>query len=242
MSSATKVAALLLTLRLLVTAFPQEAHLWTVAVAVLACASLVIGNLGALAQRNVKRLLAYSSVSHAGFLLIAVAANNSLGARALLFYLLPYSAMSLGSFAIVAARERELGQPVTLDNLAGFGWERPMLGLSFWLFLLGFAGFPLTGGFWGKIYVFSAAVDRGWSWLVVVGVVATMVSLVYYLALVRSLYMRSALELQVAGGSPPEEQLLGTAVFACVAVTLGTFVAVGPVADVARHATAFLPF
>jgi NADH-quinone oxidoreductase subunit N len=244
MSSATKVAALLLTLRLLRTAFPQEAHLWTVALAVLACASLAIGNLGALAQRNVKRMLAYSSVSHAGFLLIAVAANNALGARALLFYLLPYSAMSLGSFAIVAARERELGQPVTLDNLAGFGWERPLLGISFWLFLLGFAGFPLTGGFWGKIYVFSAAVHRGWWWLVVAGVVATMVSLVYYLALVRALYMRSSLELQLApaGGSPPEEQLLGTAVFACVVVTLGTFVFVGPLADVAKHATAFVPF
>jgi NADH-quinone oxidoreductase subunit N len=244
MSSATKVAALLLTLRVLVTAFPQEAHLWTVALAVLAVASLAIGNFGALGQRNIKRLLAYSSVSHAGFLLIAVAANNSVGARALLFYLVPYSAMSLGSFAIVAARERELGQPVTLDNLAGFGWERPLLGLSFWLFLFGFAGFPLTGGFWGKIYVFSAAVDRGWTWLVVVGVVATMVSLVYYLAVVRALYMRSSLELQVApaGGSPPAEQLLGTAVFICVVVTLGTFFAVGPVADLARHATAFLPF
>ena len=244
MSSATKVAALLLTLRLLVTAFPQEAHLWTVAVAVLACASLAIGNLAALAQKNIKRMLAYSSVSHAGFLLIAVAANNPLGARALLFYLLPYSAMSLGAFAVVAARERELRQPVTLDNLAGFGWERPLLGLSLWLFLLGFAGFPLTGGFWGKIYVFSAAIDRGWWWLVVVGVVATMVSIVYYLAIVRALYMRSALELQVAavGGSPPEERLLGTAVTACVAVTIGTFVFVGPIADVAKDAVAFLPF
>jgi NADH-quinone oxidoreductase subunit N len=227
-----------------VTAFPQEAHLWTVAVAVLACASLAIGNLAALAQKNIKRMLAYSSVSHAGFLLIAVAANNPLGARALLFYLLPYSAASLGAFAVVAARERELRKPVTLDNLAGFGWERPLLGLSLWLFLLSFAGFPLTGGFWGKIYVFSAAVDRGWSWLVVVGVVATMVSLVYYLAVVRALYMRSALELQVAavGGSPPAEQLLGTAVFACVLVTIGTFFFVGPLADVAKDAVAFLPF
>jgi NADH-quinone oxidoreductase subunit N len=246
MSSATKVAALLLTLRVLVEAFPQEAHLWTVALAVIACVSLAVGNLGALAQRNVKRMLAYSSVSHAGFLLIAVAANSALGARALLFYLLPYSAMSLGSFAVVAARERELGEPVTLDNIGGLGWERPLLGLSLWLFVFGFAGFPLTGGFWAKIYVFSAAVDRGWWWLVVAGVVATMISLVYYLALVLALYRRTEPEVRavpaVAGGSPPEERLLGTAVFACVLVTLGTFVFVGPVADVARHATAFLPF
>jgi NADH-quinone oxidoreductase subunit N len=244
MSSATKVAALLLTYRLLLEAFPQEAHLWSVAVAVLACASLAIGNLGALAQSNLKRLLAYSSVSHAGFMLIAIAANNSRGASALLFYLLPYSAMSLGAFAVVAARERELGAPATLENIAGLGWERPLFGLSLWLFLFGFAGFPLTGGFWGKIYVFSAAVDRGWTWLVVVGVVATLVSLAYYLAVVRAMYMRTELELRVAvaGGSPPAERLLGTAVCACAIVTIGTFFAVGPVVDVARHAVAFLPF
>ena len=242
MSSATKVAALLLSLRVLREAFPSQAHLWTVAAAGLAVVSLAVGNLAALAQRDVKRLLAYSSISHAGFMFIALAANNASGARALLFYLLPYSAMSLGAFAVVAARERELGVPVTLDNLAGLGWERPFLGASLWLFLLGFAGFPLTGGFWGKIYVFSAAVERGWTWLVIVGVVATAVSLAYYLAVVRSLYMRPALEgrLAVAGGSPPSEPLLETAVAACVVVTVGTFFFVGPLADIARDATAFL--
>src|ERR671936_2566973 len=119
MSAATKTVALALTLRVLVTAFPQEARLWTITVAVIACASLPLGNLAALVQRNLKRMLAYSSISHAGFMLIAVAANNGLGGRALLYYLIPYSAMSVGSFAVVAARERELNQPVTLDNLAG---------------------------------------------------------------------------------------------------------------------------
>jgi NADH-quinone oxidoreductase subunit N len=248
MSSATKVAAFVLTLRLLTTAFPQEAHLWTVAVAVIACISLAVGNFAALAQTNLKRMLAYSSISHAGFLLMAIAANNQLGARALLFYLLPYSAMSLGAFAVVAARERELGKPVTRDDLAGFGWERPMLGLSLWLFLIGFAGFPLTGGFWGKIYVFSALVDRGWDWLVVIGVVATMISLWYYLAVVRAMYARSEPAISatpvpaVAGGAPPAERLLGTAVFACVVVTVGTFVFPGPIAEIAEKATSFLPF
>src|SRR5205823_12541512 len=121
MAAATKTVALVVALRILVTAFPQEAHLWTVTVAVIACISLAIGNFAALVQRNVKRMLAYSSISHAGFMLIAVASNNALGARALLFYLIPYAAMSLGAFAVVAARERELGVPVTFENLAGFG-------------------------------------------------------------------------------------------------------------------------
>ena len=191
MSAATKTVALVLTLRVLATAFPQEARLWTLAVAAIAVASLAIGNLAALVQRNVKRMLAYSSVSHAGFMLIAIAANNALGGRALLYYLIPYSAMSIGAFAVVAARERESSAaPVTLDNLAGFGWERPLLGVAMWTFMLGFAGLPLTGGFVGKFYVFSAAYRHGWIWLVIVGVVATAVSLYYYLGVIRAMYMR----------------------------------------------------
>ena len=244
MSAATKAVALLLTLRVLRVAFPQEAHLWTVALAVIATASLVIGNLGALVQRGVKRMLAYSSVSHAGFMLIPIAANNALGARALFYYLVPYCAMSLGAFAVIAARERELRSPVTLDNLAGFGWERPFLGAAMWIFMLGFAGFPLTGGFLGKFYVFGAAYDRGWTWLVIVGALATLVSLYYYLGVVRALYMRSPLELRLAptGGSPPPERLLHAATFVCIAVTVGSFFAVQPLIDVARHAAAAIPF
>jgi NADH-quinone oxidoreductase subunit N len=244
MSAATKTVALMLTLRVLRVAFPQEAHLWTVALAVIATASLVIGNLGALVQRGVKRMLAYSSISHAGFMLIAIAANNELGARGLLYYLIPYSAMSVGAFAVVAARERELRMPVTLDNLAGFGWERPFLGASMWIFMLGFAGFPLTGGFVGKFYVFGAAYDRGWTWLVIVGALATLVSLYYYLGVVRALYMRSPLELRLAptGGSPPPERLLHGAAFICVAVTVGSFFAVQPLIDLARDAVAAIPF
>ena len=148
-----------MTLRVLVTAFPEQEEFWTSRSRCIACVSLAVGNLAALVQRNVKRLLAYSSVSHAGFMLIAIAADSELGAEALLYYLIPYGAMSLGAFAVVAARERELGVPVTLDNLAGMGWERPFLGVSMWVFMLGFAGLPLTGGFFGKFYVFAAAYD-----------------------------------------------------------------------------------
>jgi NADH-quinone oxidoreductase subunit N len=245
MSAATKAVALVLTLRVLVTAFPQEAHLWTVTIAVIACASLAVGNLAALVQRNVKRMLAYSSISHAGFMLIAIAANNALGARALLYYLIPYCAMSVGAFAVVAARERELNRPVTFDNLAGFGWERPLLGVSMVAFMLGFAGFPLTGGFVGKFYVFSAAYDRGWTWLVIVGVAATAVSLYYYLGVIRAMYFRPSEELQlapVAGGSPPPERALQAAVAAALVVTVGSFFAVQPLIEAARHAASSLHF
>jgi NADH-quinone oxidoreductase subunit N len=244
MSAATKTVALVVTLRILVTAFPQEARLWTVTIAVIACASLAVGNLAALVQKGVKRMLAYSSISHAGFMLIAVASDNALGGRALLYYLIPYSAMSVGAFAVVAARERELNRPVTLDNLAGFGWERPLLGISMMTFMLGFAGFPLTGGFVGKFYVFAAAYEHGWIWLVIVGLAATAVSLYYYLGVIRAMYMRPTEELQLApvGGSPPRELVLQSTVTAALVVTVGSFFAVQPLIHVAKEAAASLPF
>jgi NADH-quinone oxidoreductase subunit N len=250
MSSATKLAALVVTYRVLVTDFPHDQRLWTAAIAVIAIVSLAWGNIAALVQRNVKRILAYSSVSHAGFMLIAVAAANALGGRALLYYVIPYSAMSLGSFAVVAARERELGAPVTLQNLAGFGWERPFLGVSMWVFMLGFLGFPLTGGFIGKFYVFAAAYDRGWWWLIVAGVIATMISAYYYLGIIRAMYFREGAERQFtagalpapAGGSPSRELLLSAGVAICLVVTVGSFFAVQPLIDVARSAASALPF
>jgi len=247
MAAATKTAALVLTLRVLRTAFPQEAHLWTIALAAIACTSLAVGNLAALVQQSVKRMLAYSSISQAGFMLIPIASNNAIGARALLYYLIPYSAMSVGAFAVVAARERELSAPVTLDNLAGMGWERPLLGISMGMFMFGFAGLPPTGGFVGKFYAFSAAYQHGWTWLVIVGVVATAVSLYYYLAVVRAMYMRPASELQltptpVAGGSPPRDTLLQGAVLLALTVTVGSFIAVQPLIHIAKLAASSLPF
>jgi NADH-quinone oxidoreductase subunit N len=244
MSAATKTAALVVTLRVLVTAFPDESEIWTIAVAVIACVSLAWGNLAALAQRDVKRILAFSSVSHAGFMLIAIAAGTERGAEALLYYLVPYSAMSVGAFAVVAAREREIGLPLNLDGLAGLGWERPFYGAALWIFMLGMAGFPLTGGFFGKLFVFSAAYEAGDWWLVLVGVAATALSLAYYLNIVRWLYMRSGAELRLApaGGSPPRDIALGLAVAAAVVVTVGSFVAAQPILDLASDAAASLPF
>jgi len=241
MSSATKAAALLATFRLMTTAFPANQHLWGWAFAIIATISLAIGNFAALVQKNVKRILAYSAIAQAGFMLIGLSTGSALGARALMFYLVPYSAAAFGSFAIIAARERELGVPVTLDNLAGFGWERPFLGVAMWFFVFGFAGLPLTGGFVGKFYVFAAAYDHGWTWLVIVGVLATLVSLYYYLGIVRAMYMRPSEELAIAGGSPPRERLLHLAVGAALLVAVGSLFAVQPLIDLAQHAAASLP-
>ena len=245
MGAATKVAAFALMYRILVTAFPEQSEIWTIAVAALAIASLAIGNLAAIAQSDVKRMLAYSSVSHAGFLLIAVAANSQNGATALLYYFVPYAAATIGAFAVVAAREREQGRAVTVSSLEGLGWERPFLGVAMWVFVLSMAGFPLTGGFLGKLLVFSAIYDAGWWWLVVIGVLATALSLVYYLNIVRALFMRQGGELPegvvAAGGSPRRDLLLDSAAGAAVVVTIGSFFFVQPLVDLARDAAEALP-
>jgi NADH-quinone oxidoreductase subunit N len=244
MSAATKVAALIATMRLLDTAFPNEARLWTVALAVIACISLAWGNIAALVQTDIKRLLAYSSISHAGFLLIPVAVGTPLGGRALLFYLISYAAMNVGSFAIVAARERELARPVTFDGLAGLGWERPLLGMAMSLFMFGFIGLPPAGLFLGKFYAFSAAIDRGWTWLAIVGVVATVVSIYYYAGVIGAMYFQRPAEVRVApaGGSPPRDLGLSLTVALAVTVTVGSFVAAQPLLDIARHSVSFLEF
>ena len=126
-------------------------------------------------------MLAYSSIGHAGYLLIPVAAHTALAGRALVYYLTVYVAMTMAAFAVLAIRERELERPVDLSDIVGLGFSRPFLGGVLAFSLLSLASFPPTGGFLAKLYLFSSAVDAGKSYLAVIGVLATVVSLGYYL-------------------------------------------------------------
>ena len=137
-------------------------------------------------------MLAYSTVAHSGFLLTAVAAHSALGGRALLYYLTIYAAMNVGAFAIVAIREREIGRPVEVADFAGWGYRRPMLSIAMVVFMLSLAGFPPTGGFLGKLYIWSAAVANGQTYLAIAGAIATAVGLVYYLRVPFALFDRDA--------------------------------------------------
>ena len=181
MAAATKVAALVLTLRILVVGFPEQEHLWTIAIAVLACVSLAVGNLAALVQRNVKRLLAYSSVSHAGFMLIAIAANSELGGTALLYYLIPYGGdvdrrvRGRRGAGARARSARDARQP-RRARLGAAVPRRRDVGLHARLH-----GHAADRGPVGKFYVFSAAYESGLWWLIIAGVIATAISLYYYL-------------------------------------------------------------
>jgi NADH-quinone oxidoreductase subunit N len=133
---------------------------------------------------------------------------------------------------------------VTFDGLAGLGWERPGFGIAMSLFMFGFIGLPPAGLFLGKFYAFSAAVDRGWTWLAIVGVAATVLSIYYYVGVIGAMYFRRSIEVRVApaGGSPPRDWALSTAVGAAVVVTVGSFVVAGPLLDIARDSVSFLGF
>ena len=192
MATATKVVALCVLMRILTTAFGPAGDVWEGAVAAIAIASMAIGNIAALVQTNVKRMLAYSSIGHAGYLLIPVAAHTALAGRALVYYLTVYVAMTMAAFAVLAIRERELERPVDLSDIVGLGFSRPFLGGVFAFSLLSLASFPPTGGFLAKLYLFSSAVDAGKSYLAVIGVLATVVSLGYYLRFTLALYTRAA--------------------------------------------------
>jgi catechol 2,3-dioxygenase-like lactoylglutathione lyase family enzyme len=202
MAAATKAVAFAALLRVVLQALPAQADEWQPALATLAILSLVFGNVVALVQTNVKRMLAYSSVGHAGYLLTAVVAASELGSSALLFYLAVYTAMTIGAFAAVAAREREIGGPVTLDSLRGWGFARPYMAGVMALSLLSLAGFPLTGGFLAKLVVWQAAIDAGYTYLAVVGVAATAISLGYYLRVGFALFDRRE-GLESGPGPPP---------------------------------------
>jgi NADH-quinone oxidoreductase subunit N len=162
---------------------------WQPLVAVLAIVTMVIGNLAALAQRSLKRLLAYSSIAHAGYLLTALVATPTLAGEAVLFYLVAYAAVNLGAFGAIAALSKGGAEPVSLADLAGLADRRPALAAALAVVLVSLTGIPVTAGFVGKFYLFGAAVSAGWVTLAIVGVLMSVVSAYYYLRIVVAMYM-----------------------------------------------------
>jgi NADH-quinone oxidoreductase subunit N len=205
---------------------------WTGVLWVLAVLTMTVGNVTALLQRNIKRLLAYSSVAHAGYLLVGMVAGGELGGSAILFYLLVYTLMTLGAFAVVIAIGRR-GEPnENLDDYAGLGFRRPFLGLAMLVFMLSLAGIPPLAGFVGKFYIFSAAVKSGYIGLAVIAVLNSVVSVYYYVGVLVKMYM-------VEGGvevAPPSSRPY---LFAALLVTVAGTVLVGifpsPLFELARQ-------
>ena len=201
MATATKAAAFAIFLRMFDVAFIQAQEDWGPALAVLATVTIVVGNVGALVQTSLKRLLAWSSVAQAGYLLAGVVVATRLGIQATVFYLAVYLAMNLAAFAVVLARERETEFGDDIEGFAGLGAARPVLAWPMTLAMLSLAGLPATAGFIGKFYLIDASVDGGYTWLGVVIVIGSMISLGYYLRVLAVMWMRPAPSPAIAGGS-----------------------------------------
>jgi NADH-quinone oxidoreductase subunit N len=233
MSAGVKAAAFGALLRVFVQALPALAGNWQPAVAALAVVTMVIGNLGALAQSNLKRMLAYSSVAHAGYLLVAVVAAPGIGIEAVLFYLVAYAAVNLGGFGALAALARQGREPLGLNDVAGLAARRPALAAALTVYLISLTGVPVSAGFVGKFFLFRAAVNAGWTSLAVIGVLMSVVSAYYYLRVVVAMYMREPLGEDAWAPVPPAAGL-ALAVSAAVVLALG--VHPGPVLAWARLA------
>ncbi len=192
MSTGPKAAAFAVLLRVL---FGTSAPGWFWIVWVAAVLSMTIGNLGALLQSNVKRMLAYSSIAHAGYILVGFAAQSQAGASAAIFYAASYAAMNVGAFIVVSHFARHNEQYVAVDDYAGLGHRSPLLAATLTIFLLSLIGIPLTGGFYGKYQVFSAAIGSHLVGLTIIGLMNSAVAAYYYLRLIVVMYMREPGEL-----------------------------------------------
>ena len=189
MSTGVKAAAFAAFARVFLSALdPLRAHWWMVVWAI-AAATMIVGTVVGVAQSNVKRMLAYSSIAHGGYLLVALVAANDVGKGAMLFYLLAYAVTNLGAFGVIALMEDASAPHDRLDDFAGLSRQRPRLAAAMTIFLLSLGGFPPTAGFIAKWYVFSAAVKSGYYWLAIIGVLTSVVSVFFYLRVVVMMYM-----------------------------------------------------
>jgi NADH-quinone oxidoreductase subunit N len=207
MAVATKAAALGVFLRLFDVALIDTQSSWGPAVATLAAITIVVGNVGALSQSSLKRMLAYSSVAQAGYMLAGVVVASKLGVQATVFYLLVYLFLNMAAFAAIVARERETRFGDTLTAMRGLGGERPELAWPMTLAMLGLAGIPATAGFMGKFYLIDAAVSGGYTWLGVVIVIGSMISLGYYLPVIAAIWMRDAPEQDPGASAGADSEL-----------------------------------
>ncbi|HEX7299492.1 MAG TPA: NADH-quinone oxidoreductase subunit N [Solirubrobacteraceae bacterium] len=192
MAVATKAAAFGAILRLFDVALLDTTADWGPALAALATITIGVGNVGALGQSSLKRLLAWSSVAQAGYMLAGVVVATRLGVQATVFYLGVYLLMNVAAFAVIVIRERETGLGDDIASVQGLGAERPLLAMAMTVAMLGLAGIPATAGFIGKFYLIDAAVAGDYAWLGVVIVVGSMVSLAYYLKVIAAMWMQDA--------------------------------------------------
>jgi len=214
MSTAPKAAAFAVLLRIL---FGAAAPGWFWPIWISAALSMTLGNIGALVQQNIKRMLAYSSIAHAGYVLVAFAAAQDIGISAAIFYTAAYAFMNVGAFAVVSHFATAGERYVDLDDYSGLGRRSPALAAILTIFLLSLIGIPITGGFFAKFYVFSAALKSNLVWLTIIGVVNSAIAAYYYLRVIVVMYMR---EPKSADAVPRIRPALGVALAVSLLATI----------------------
>lgn len=241
MAVSTKAAAFAALIRVLLRAMPMLHDTWSPVLWWIAAVTMVVGNLVALNQKSLKRMLAYSSIAHAGYLLTALVSGSVAGAAAFLYYLLFYTLMTLGAFAVLAYKGRDGERTVTSDDLAGLAETHPWLALLMTVFLLSLLGFPGTAGFIGKWYILTSAIGSGYGLLATILVLTSVVSAGYYLPVIMAMYMKPRLHAQVHADVSVPRVMRG--VLAALAVALIVFgVWPGRLLETARSgARGFLP-
>ena len=242
MSTAPKAAAFAVLLRITFSGFPSMEHRWAILIWALAALSMTIGNLGALKQSDVKRMLAYSSIAHAGYLLVAFTAFPREGVAAACFYTASYAAMNVGAFAVVTQVGGYKETVRTVADYQGLAIRRPVLAALLAFFLLSLIGIPFTGGFFGKFYVFTSALQAGHVWLAVIGLINSGVACFYYLRLLSSVYTKpeeatSAPDPEAAAPAPAISIPAGLGLTLTAAATLMLGILPGRVLHLADYAS-----
>jgi NADH-quinone oxidoreductase subunit N len=234
-AAAPKVAAMALFIRVVVGPFGPVTPDWQQIVTFVSIASMVLGSFAAIGQRNIKRLMAYSSIGHMGFALVGLAAGTETGVRGVILYLLIYMAMTLGAFACILAMRRRDGMVEDIGELAGLSRTNPMMAFLLAMILFSLAGIPPLAGFFAKFYVFLAAIEAGLYWLSVIGVLASVVGAYYYLRIIKIMYFD-----EPAGAFEPMPAELRVVLGVSGAFVLFFIVFAGPVGEAAATAAGSL--
>jgi NADH-quinone oxidoreductase subunit N len=231
MAGAAELAGMAVLLRVFLLAMPRLQVDWGLLFWVLSVLTMTIGNLVAIAQANIKRMLAYSTIAHMGYLLIGPVVGSELGVAAVLFYSLVYACMTIGAFGIVILLARGTVRGDQIDDFSGLAQRSPLAAAIMLLFLLSLTGIPPTAGFVGKLYLFAAAIESGYVWLALIAVINSAISLYYYMRIAMVMYMR---ELPVQGIALSQSPALYLGLFLAAAVTLLLGIFPGPVLEFAR--------
>ncbi len=217
MATGVKAAGFSALIRVFFTALPEFRPDWTSIMWLIAVATMTVGNIIAISQNNIKRMLAYSSIAHAGYILVAFVAGNKSGTSGILFYLMAYAFMNLGAFTCVILLGKKGEENLLITDYAGVGFKYPLLAASMTIFLLSMAGIPPLGGFMAKLYIFSAAVEAKFYWLAILGVLNSAISVYYYLRVTVLMYFRES-EREITG-----LQFSPAPVIALILALIGTF-------------------